>query len=319
MTVRDMGFETLDNAVDVFLVDSAVNCSFVDVNFMGPLTIADLDTDADNIAGVRFNSSASLICQSITFDQCTFTGTTYGINTDEQIQGITVSNSKFDTLFKGVVLGDVAPVSGGATGFRVLHNFFNNIYAQGVIFGAIELNATGHNIFYDVGNHFDGVTNPATSIISVENSNNVCIADMFERTAVYSDTYPRIDLFNQASIGMVSGSIIDIGPNAIEAQAEQTLVNNTVNQTFYTFSILIFRSVTINYSIVRDTGIRQGSLKIVPTGGGTLTYDDDYSENLSTGVTFSVSQSTNQVDVKYTTSNTGIDGTIVFSVSAFRI
>jgi hypothetical protein len=188
-----------------------------------------------------------------------------------------------------------------------------------VIFGAIELNATGHNIFYDVGNHFDGVTNPATSIISVENSNNVCIADMFERTAVYSDTYPRIDLFNQASIGMVSGSIIDIGPNAIEAQAEQTLVNNTVNQTFYTFSILIFRSVTINYSIVRDTGIRQGSLKIVPTGGGTLTYDDDYSENLSTGVTFSVSQSTNQVDVKYTTSNTGIDGTIVFSVSAFRI
>jgi hypothetical protein len=319
MTVRDMGFETLDNAVDVFLVDSAVNCSFVDVNFMGPLTIADLDTDADNIAGVRFNSSASLICQSITFDQCTFTGTTYGINTDEQIQGITVSNSKFDTLFKGVVLGEVAPVLGGASGFRVLHNFFNNIYAQGVIFGAIELNATGHNIFYDVGNHFDGVTNPATSIISVENSNNVCIADMFERTAVYSDTYPRIDLFNQASIGMVSGSIIDIGPNAIEAQAEQTLVNNTVNQTFYTFSILIFRSVTINYSIVRDTGIRQGSLKIVPTGGGTLTYDDDYSENLSTGVTFSVSQSTNQVDVKYTTSNTGIDGTIVFSVSAFRI
>ena len=318
VTVRDLGFETLDNGVDVFLVDSATNCAFSDVNFLGPLTTTELTTDADNIAGVRFNSSPSLICQSISFDRCTFNGTTYGINTEEQIQGVTVSNSRFDTLFKGVVLGEVAPVSGGATGFKVLHNFFNNIYAQGVLFGAIELNGTGHNIFYDVGNHFGGVTNPATSIISIANSNNVCIADMFERDNTYGVGYPRIDLLNQASIGMINGSIIDIGPNAIEAQAEQTLVNNTVNQTFYTFDILLFRSVTINYSIFRDTGTRQGSLKIVPTGGGLLTYDDDYNENQSVGVTFSISQSTGLVNVNYTTNNTGIDGTIVFSVSAFR-
>jgi hypothetical protein len=319
VTVRDLGFETQDNAVDVFLVDCATNCSFSDVNFIGPLTTTNLITDTENISGIRFNSSPSLICQSITFDRCTFSGTTYGINTEEQIQSITVSNSRFDTLYQGVVLGEVAPVSGGPTGFKILHNFFNNIYAEGVLFGAIQLNATGHNIFYDVANHFNGTTSPATFVITIENSNNVCIADMFERTDVYATSYPRINLLNQASISMINGRIIDLGPNSIEAQAEQTLVNNSVDQTFYAFSILLFRSITINYSIVRDTSTRQGSLKIVPTGGGTLTYDDDYSENLSTGVTFSVTQAGSDVSVNYTTSNTGIDGTIVFSVSSFRI
>jgi len=319
VTIKDLGFETEDNAVDVFLVDSATNCSFTNVNFVGPLTILDLNTDTDNIAGVRFNSSAALICQSITFDRCLFSGTSYGINTDEQIQGITVSNSTFDTLFKGVVLGDVAPVLGGPTGFRILHNFFNNIYAEGVFFGAIQLNATGHNIFYDVGNHFNGSTSPATSIITVENSNNVCIADMFERTEANSVTYPKVNLFNQATIVLIQGNVFEIGPNIIVAYPEATLVNNTVNQILYGFSILQYRSVTLNYSIVRDTGTRQGSLKIVPTGGGILTYDDDYSENLSTGVTFSVIQSGNTVIVRYTTTNTGIDGSIVFSISAFRI
>lgn len=319
VTIRDMGFETLDNGVDVFLVDSATNCSFSDVNFMGPLTTADLDTDTDNIAGVRFNSSPSLICQTISFDRCTFSGTTYGINTEEQIQGVTVSNSSFDTLFKGVVLGEVAPVDGGPTGFRVLHNFFNNIYAQGVVFGSIQLNATGHNIFYDVGNHFNGSSSPATTIISVADSNNVCIADMFERTDAFSITYPRVDLFNSASIAIVNGSIIDIGPNEIQAQAEQVLVNNSANQVFYTFDSTDFRSVTLNYSITRDTGVRHGSLRVVPTGGGTLTYDDDYVENQSVGVTLSVTQTGDDVDVKYTTTNTGVDGSITFSVSTFRI
>ena len=91
VTIRDLGFETEDNAVDVFLIEDAVNCSFTDVNFFGPLTTADLDSDADNIAGVRFSSSPALICQSISFDRCAFSGTTFAINTDEQLHGITVA------------------------------------------------------------------------------------------------------------------------------------------------------------------------------------------------------------------------------------
>lgn len=318
VTISNMGFETEDNAVDVFLVEDAVNCKFESVNFMGPLTTLNLDTDIDNIAGVRFASSASLVTQSITFDKCTFFGLTFGINTDEKIKGIIVSNSRFDTLYKGIVLGE-APVLGGPTGFRVVHNFFDNIYSEGIRIGDISLNATGHNIFYNVGNHFNGTTSPATSIIYIGNSNNICVADMFERSDVYSTTYPRIDLTNTGSIGFVNGKYIELGPNIIETAPAAVLTNNVSNQTIYTFDATVIRSTTLNYSITRDTGVRHGTFRVVPTGGGTLTYDDDYVEDQAVGVTLSASQSSNTVSIKYTTTNTGVDGSITFSLSNFRI
>jgi hypothetical protein len=324
VTIRDLGFETQDDAVDVFLVEDAVNCNFSNVNFMGPLTATRIrdDLQADppqlqDIAGVRFSSSPSLICQSISFDRCTYSGTSFGINTNEQVAGITVANSKFDTLYKGIVLG-VAPVSGGPTGFRILHNFFDNIWAQGIEIGDIELNATGHNIFYDVGNHFDGVSNPATAIISVDTGNNICIADMFERNDTFALQQPRIALSNKASIAFVNGSVVEIGPNLIQANEETVLTNNTANQTFYTLDAVDFRSLTINYSIVRDVAVRHGSFRVVPTGSGTLTFDDDYVENAAVGVILTATQSGTDINIKYTTTNTGLDGSITFTVSTFR-
>lgn len=319
VTISNLGFETEDNAVDVFLVEDATNFTFSNVNFMGPLVTGDLNTDADNIAGVRFNSTASLVCQSITFDRCAFTGLTYGINTDEQIKGIVVSNSQFDTLYKGVVIGDGTPILGGPTGFRVLHNFFNNIYAEGVVIGSIELNATGYNIFYDVGNHFNGTTSPATAIISVSNANNICVADMFERGDDYATTYPRIDLANTGSIGFVNGKYIELGPNVVETAPEAVLTNNSSNQDLYTFDSILTRSASMNYSITRDTGVRHGTFRVVPTGGGSLTYDDDYVEDQAVGVTLSASQTGDDVTIKYTTTNTGVDGSITFSISNFRV
>jgi hypothetical protein len=318
ITISNLGFQTADPTVDVFLVEDATECTFSNVNFMGPLIAANLDTNADNIAAVRFDSSPSLICQSITFDRCEFSGLTYAFNTDAQIRGITVSNSRFDVLYKGVVLGEGTPVQGGPTGFRVLHNFFDNIFAEGVVFGDVELNATGYNIFYDVGNHFNGTLSPATSVISVDNGNNICVADMFERADNFVTLYPRINLSNKDSIGFVNGKYIEIGPNVIEAAPLILLTNNSTG-TVYTFDSAVTRSTTINYSIVRDTGVRHGSFRVVPAGNGVLTFDDDYVENENVGVTLLAQQTGDTVDINYTTTNTGLDGSITFSVSNFRL
>ena len=228
------------------------------------------------------------------------------------------SNSWFDTLHQGVVLG-TAPVDGGPSGFRILNNFFDNIYAQGVYYGEISLNATGYNIFYDVGNHFAGTLNPATSIIYFGYPNNISVSDMFERADAYATTHPRIDLNNKASIGFVNGQSIELGPNTVQANPETILTNNVSNTVLYTFDATLFRSSSMTYSIMRDTSIRQGTFRVVPTGGGTLTYDDDYVEDLATGVTFTATQSGNTVSIKYTTSNTGVDGSITFTINNFRI
>jgi hypothetical protein len=311
VTVMNMGFETQDSDVDVFLVEDASNCTFRNVSFQGPLTATGLITAIDNIAGVRFNSTASLICNNIAFDCCNFSGLTYGISTEEQIQGITISNSKFDTLYQGVALGTTAPVSGGPTGVRVLHNMFDNIYAQGIIIGNINLNATGYNIFYDVGNHFNGVTNPATTIIDINGNNNVSVGDMFERGDAYVGTYTRININNTTSIATTNGKQIQAGTYTRDSGLSVALVNNS-SGTAFTSTLTAF---SVNYTIVRNNTRRTGTLIITNFDGVGLSWQDDFVQNITTGITLSVSQTGGTVTVSYSASNTGVNGTMYYSIT----
>jgi len=315
VTVMNMGFETQDADVDVFLVEDAANCTFRNVNFTGPLTTAGLTTAADNIAGVRFASTPTLICNNITLDRCVFSGLTYGIDTDQQVQGITVSNSNFDTLYQGVSLGATAPVNGGPTGFRITHSVFDNIYAQGIIMGSINFNATGYNMFYDVGNHFNGTTNPATAIITVGGDNNACIADMFERTTQYALVHRRVDLNGYQSTALVDGTAFEIGPATLAAADRATLADGSTNQSFFSIPVSRAVAVTFTYTIIRDTGYRIGTFVTTATGGGTLTYCDDYTENEVTGITLSAIQSSGNIVFRYTASTTGIDGQITYQIA----
>ena len=319
ITINDLGFATQDTTYgDIFLVDQATNCNFTNTSFMGPFATSDLTTDSTNMAGVRFNSTPSFVTQHIVFDRCSFNGTTYGINTDEQVNSVVVSNSRFRTLYQGVLIGAGSPIDGGPSGFKVLHNFFDQVYAEGVIIGDVTLNGTGYNIFYDVGNHFNGTTSPATSVIQIESSNNISVGDMFERADNYATVYPRIKIVDNSSIGFVNGKYIELGPNVLETESPTTLANGSTNVTLYTFDSTLYRSISINYSITRDTGVRHGTFRVVPTGGGLLTYDDDYVENTALGVTLSATQVSDSVNILYTIS-AGVDGSITYTISKFRI
>ena len=56
---------------------------------------------------------------------------------------------------------------------RITQSTFDNIYAEAVIIDTVSLNGTAYNIFYDVGNHFNGNTSPATSCIWIKSANNI--------------------------------------------------------------------------------------------------------------------------------------------------
>jgi hypothetical protein len=142
---------------------------------------------------------------------------------------------------------------------------------------------------------------------------------MFERADAYATVYPRIDIENTSSIGFVNGKFIELGPNVLETEAPTVITNNVTDETLYTFDATLYRSVSINYSITRDTGVRHGTFRVTPVGGGTLTHDDDYVEDETIGVTLSASQVADDVNITYTSSNTGIDGSITFTISKFRV
>jgi hypothetical protein len=371
---------TTNLEIDGFLVESAVNCSFNNVSFQGPLTtsriqeyaeeplinagsfvigrlyvIATLGSTDWNAAagttgitynigdgfeaytvgdgngtanlvaiqtvGLAWKSTLAYVCTNIAVNACQFNGFWQGTQTAYQTKGITISNSSFDTLYQGVVFGAPGgPINGGPTGFKILHNTFDNIYYQGIFSGgAISLNATGYNIFYDVGNGFDGVDYPIAVIINFEDGNNVSVGDMFERTDIIAqaNNLPQIDINNTTSIATVNGTTLLLGTYTRYSGLNATLVDDTTDVLF-TSNATYVRAFNFDYTIVRGTATRTGTFTVVASTdgtGGNLVYNDSGYQNISTGVTFIATESGGVVSVSYTTTSTGTDATLNYSVT----
>jgi hypothetical protein len=327
ITITNMGFRNLDPTTDVFMVEDASNCSFQNVSFAGPLLQADLNTDVDDTACVRFASTPALITSQIVFDGCQFTGCTYGLNTatglagtDQQVAGVTVSNSNLNTLYQGIVTGTETLVGTGATGWRIMGNLFDLIYAQGVYIGDVSLNATGHNIFYNVGNHFGAATTPWTSIIQIESSNNVSISDLFERADAFSTTetpgvsFPRIVITNNAtSIATTNGYELALGSYTRRSGIQTTLLGGQTGVTIFTLDAATYPTFAMYYTIVRGTDKRTGVFTVVNEAVTGNTGNDEYTENSSTGITLAFTTATGTCTLSYT-SSAGASATFNYSI-----
>jgi hypothetical protein len=279
------------------------------------------NTHAVNYAGT------SPACKNIIMDTCKFTGCTYGTNTSATVQGITYSNSTFDTLYQGVYF------STNPTGVRVVQNTFDNIYNEGVVFSACSLNASAYNTFYDVGNHFAGIGSPASNIILISGDNNISVGDMFTRTTANSTTYARIALNNTNSTAMsmnnrgITYYVSNAVSNSIANQLAQgtwardngindTLTNNST-ATLFIVDTSIMKAFKMDYTITRDIFARTGQITVVYGSGGGFGYTDEYSENGITGITLSAAEASagGNITVSYSSTNSGYAGNIKYSVT----
>jgi len=325
--ISSMTFAT-ENVADICLVDRATQCWFSSVNFRGPFSAAGIaavgfdPTGNDNIAAVRFQSSVANVCDQITFDRCRFTNCAYGVATSAQIRGITVTNSEFRTLYQGInlqasVAPPTSPAQAGPTGFRVVHNIFDNIYLQGILFGTVNLNASAYNIFYtDVAQAFG--SQPVSPVVVFVYDNNLSVGDLFARTDQQVNLYyPRIQIVGTAAD---TGSGIQLGHfyqdrgriftmadgQAAPAQIFQINTNNS-------------RTFVMSYSIVRGPLLRHGSLTVVSgpsdDSSNTTSYCDDYTENFDVGVTLTTIKIGDLLTVQYTTTALGTTATLTYSLS----
>jgi hypothetical protein len=312
ITVSNMAFKSQDPTVDVFIAESATNCKFTNVSFEGPLTTADLTTAADNTNAVAFRGTATDICDQIVFDNCRFLGTTYGSKPEFEIKSVVFTNSKFNTLYQGIVLDT------DVTGTRIVSNQFDNIYAEGIVFESMlipGLNASGHNIFYDVGNHFLGAGNPFTSIIDIQSNNNISVSDMFVRNDADAQVYPRINLNNTVSIATTNGQQLSMGSYTRQTGQTTVLINDQSDAALE-INTDVITSVSIDYTIKRGTGIRTGKMFITAeTLTGTLTWTDDFVENTDIGITLSVNQTANLLTVDYLSIDTGLNADFFYSIT----
>jgi hypothetical protein len=316
VTVENMCFETL-KTIDVALVEQASEFVFNQVEFLGPLTTADLTTPVDDTACVRFASTSANDTHQIKFDNCVFHGSTYGMKTDQQVRGIDFSGAHFDTLYEGIVV-ESNPLGAAydPRGVGVHSSNFDTIYARGIVF-EVERNATAQNTFGDVGNHFGGVTQPFTSIIDFISPNNISVGDIFDREDQYATTHQRINLNGTASIGFTNGQQLAMGPYVRESGLTVTLNNNVTSPTTaFSYSELGIWTVGIDYNISRAATYRTGKLTVIlENGTGALTYTDDFSENAATGITLTVTQTGSELFVKYVSTNTGNTASLTYSIT----
>ena len=322
--VTGMAFQTNQLNTGI-LIEKSKNCSFSNVDVFGPLTTADLTVSTDNTKAIDWSSTSSLPCTQIVFDNCRFSGFTYGINTAQQINGAVISNGQFDTMYQGVVLGGVTPVNGGATGVRVVHNLFDDIYEEGIFINGVSLNASGYNIFYDVGNHFNGTTSPSSAVITIDAINNISIGDLFQRTTAYTTVAPRIKIFTTAttsipaSIGIDSAAQVQMGSFIRETGQQATITAGATNTTLFTVSTTFIKAFKMDYTIIVETSARTGTMTIAndadDSAGDGLSYTDDYVENSTTGVTLNVTDVGGTVTVSYASDAGRAAGVIYYSLT----
>ena len=314
-----------DQIHDGLLIENAQQCSFSNMNFTGPLTEVDLTTSVDGTVAVDWSSTVSLPCKQVNFDNCKFSGFTYSMNTEQQIQGCVVSNSQFDTLYQGAILGGATPSNGGPTGVKFIGNVFDNIYEEGILINGVSLNATGYNVFYDVGNHFNGTALPASAVITIDAINNISVGDMFQRTTTFSGTYSRIKIFNSAtqtvpaSIGVDSAAQIQMGSFVRETGTQATLSAGATSTTLFTVSSAQIKAFQMEYTITRETSVRTGTMTIVndadDSAGDGLSYTDDFVQNSDTDVILEVTDVGSTMTVKYTTDAVRAAGKIYYSLT----
>lgn len=339
ITISDMAFKTTETGShNVCLIEKAKSIRVNNVTFAGNLTTLDLQDSVDDLSGLLFSSTTALPCTNIVFDKCKFQGMTWAVKTAQLTHGVVISNGQFDTLYQGAQIGGAVVVDGGPTGFRIVNNVFDNIYNEGVVIQGCTLNGTAYNTFYDVGNHFNGSTLPATAVISIDTNNNISVGDLFQRNDSQSVTYPRINIaatnsiamgqntrdivFHQAQATVTNvGMSLDLGTLKRSAGIVDVLIDNSGGNLVVIDKTAI-GSFDFDYVISRADLTRKGTLTVVGgQGSGTtgFSYVDNFVENGSTGVTLTPADSGTVLSVGYTCTSTGANASIRYSVANFGV
>ena len=319
ITIEGLSFDSKEST-DIMLIDRAEGVSINNVNFKS-LTSAPANA-SDNIAGIRFDSTAANTCKQIEINNCNFSFLSYGINTDENIQGVTVQNSQFINLYQGILLGTGTPDNGGPEGVRIVQNLFDEVAKQGISIGAVGLNVSAYNTFLDVGNDYLGAGNAASPIVEINGNDNVSIGDMFERSDADDRIQPRVKLNNKACYALTNGNEIEFGTYHRLAGVSTDLSVQGSATTIFTVNTSNATAFNVNYQMKESTTnvVRFGMLRVVgqdtDDSAGTLAYVDDFSEDNPNNFVISAVQSGSTISVQYTST---IANTFKYSIEHFSV
>jgi hypothetical protein len=266
-------------------------------------------------AAVRWASSSALVTKNVKIDNCEFIGFWRGTSTQQQISGASITNSTFNTLYEGVVLGGNAPVNGGPSGVRILHSTFDNVYWTGIVIRNCRFNATGYNSFYDVANEFNGYTFPSAPVIDIYTSDNVSVGDLFQRSndnIVWSHEV-RIRIWDTRSIAFDGTDRLLLGSYQRAVGVTANLATSSSNVTLFTVDTTYNKAINVEYTMTHAVGnvksARTGAMTVVSSTDGTnddITINDNYFENNPVGGSLWANEADNDISILYSTTTSNV-------------
>ena len=113
------------------------------------------------------------------------------------------------------------------------------------------------------------------------------------------------------------------GDYIVNAGTSTTLANNATTETVFTIDANAIPAFEVKYMIRRGVYTRTGTYIVVGSTDGTsgtlATSDANPVQNGSTGVTFTVTESASTITFAYSSTNTGVTGTLYYSISYFQV
>ena len=113
-----------------------------------------------------------------------------------------------------------------------------------------------------------------------------------------------------ANVSSIQSDIISLQPKSI------TFLNNTPTATNTAITFDSLTSRTLDYTIIRGSTSRVGTIKVTQLSG-TAVYEDDYVETASTGVVIGFASNVSNVIMTYTTTSTGANATFNYYLKPF--
>lgn len=312
-------YNTTDD--DCFLVDQANLVTFENIRFRGMHGIGNITTIGNRKAGVRVTRTSSQETKNIIFNGCDFTKLDLGFDCDEDANNIVFNNCFIHDNFAGIICGEnitgIAPSVLGPVGVKVINTMFQNIYNIAIKTVTVKDFVSSFNTFTNCGVAGAGSVGTAlVPVIDYDNDGNYSIGDNFDRTTVQQATHPNIQNNGKAVFGLYASDSIQYGYHKTEAGKQETLTDNTTNgNTLIDFDESVLTEVQINYTVLRDTHIRTGTLKIAGSNTAGYEVDDEFTETSDPGVAF-IMDDANGV-LQYNTTSTGTDATFKYRITKF--
>jgi hypothetical protein len=302
--VADLTLQTATNINNIVVIDNSQIITFDGVRFQGNVSTP---IDAGNSLSAVSLVSTVEPTTNIVFNRCEFARINFGITAEGNVSAISINNSLFDTLYRGIVTS--ANVN-SPQGIKITSSKFDNIAAEAVRSADNGAITTAFNYYATVGYGNASVVDSGTAgsaVLSWNTPNNYSIGDVFERSLADQAVYQLIEIISQNQSASMTQAIT---AGSVQDQPGGSLsLAHTISSATNLGLVLtsVTQSAIIDYRITRGSHLRIGTMRIAHSNGTSVIYEDDYSQTDDIGISLSFlgNATTDTATLQYTSTTYG--------------